>query len=586
MAAVEPRDRRLIRDSAIVELIRAAVGSHKRRVASIVLAQIVAMSAALAQPTLNAHIVDSGVVAGDVGYIERIGLLMLAVVAIGAVASIVAVACASRLAADVGADLRSRMYRRTTRMIAVEYRSLGTPTLLTRSTIDVNLVIQAVFVLAATAVTAPLVTVGAVVLSIRQSVRLSPVIGAVAVVLVVLVGVFVVALTPLSRQLQRAVDRVSLSLREQLSGVRVIRVFGREAAVGERFDEANAGLTALARRVGAVQALFGPVTLAVTNVGTVAATVWAADLIDRSQMTIGDLTAFTGYLGQVVSGLILFLPIATVWPRANAGAERIREVLGAADEPTGGGTAEFASAPLEVRFDAVTVDYPDATRPAVSSVTLTCAGGEVTAVIGGTSSGKSTLLATVARIVETSEGSVRVGGVRTDRVGLTALRAVVAHVGGEHQLVAGTIADNLRLADRDATDDVLWSALGAVRVASALRDRHGLDSVVTQGGRNFSGGQRQRLALARAIVRAPRVLVLDDAFSAMDRATAAAALDGVRRKLPDTTVIAAAQQIGSLADAHQIAVLDRGAVVDVGTHRDLVAESSVYRELTAAEVGT
>lgn len=586
MAAAAFGDRRLTRTSAVVDLVRDAVRTRRRLAAAIVVAQIVAMAAALTQPTLNAHIVDSGVVAGDVGYIERIGLLMVVVVVVGAAASITAVACASRLAADAAADLRSGIYRRTTRMSAVEYRRFGTPTLLTRSTIDVNLVSQAVFVFAATAVTAPIVTVGAVVLSMRQSVRLSPVIGAVAVALAVLVGVFVVAVTPLSKRLQRAVDGVGRQLREQLAGVRVIRVFGRERAVGERFDAANADLTNLARRVGAGQAVLGPATLAVTNIGTVAATVWAADLIDRSQMTIGDLTAFTGYLAQVVSGLILFLPIVTVWPRASAGADRIREVLAAADDRPGSARVAFEDEPFDICLDDVTVTYPNSTRPAVRSVNLRCPPGGVTAVVGGTSSGKSTLLATLTRTVEVTGGRVLLSGVATDEIGLGELRAVVTHVGRDHQLIAGTVADNLRLADPDAPDSVLWRAADIARVGALLRDRDGLESVVAQGGRNFSGGQRQRLAIARAIVRVPRVLVLDDAFSAMDPATAAAVLDGIRGELPDTTIVAAAQQIGCLVDAHQVVVLDRGELVAVGTHRGLLADARAYRELVeTSEIG-
>ncbi|GAA2381859.1 MULTISPECIES: ABC transporter ATP-binding protein [Gordonia] len=569
---------------AAVALVRSAISDHKRLCAGIIAMQLVSMIAVLSQPALNARIVDSGVIAGNVGYIERTGLLMVAIVACGALSSVVAVALSSRLAADASAELRSRMFRKSARMDAEEYRGFGTHSLLTRSTVDANAVGQAVFAFAATAVTAPLITVGAVVGSFRQSWRLMPVVALTAVFLALVIGGFVLVVAPLAARLQRAIDRVNLTLREQLVGVRVIRLFRRERTVGVRFREANDDLTGLARRVGAAQALLFPVALAITNIAVAMTTMWSADLIGAGKMTIGDLTAFTGYLSQVVSGLVLFLPVIMLWPRAQASGGRIREVLDSA-EADAGGTAQspaFGEA-VPVDFAGVGVRYAGAHQSSLAEITVDCPAGGITGVVGGTSSGKSTLMAIVVRLVDATLGHVDLGGVRVTDLPLAALRRDVVLIRGDHQLVAGTVRSNLRLADGDAADDRLWRALDAARIGGALRDRDGLDTAVAQGGRNFSGGQRQRLALARAIVRAPRVLLLDDALSAMDRPTAAAVLRGLREALPDTTLLIAAQQVATVADADRIVVLDRGRTVGVGTHGELLDSCEVYRELAAAQ---
>ncbi|MBM7367778.1 ABC transporter ATP-binding protein [Gordonia hydrophobica] len=573
------------KERALRRLAVIAVQGRGRLVVGVVVAQVIAMAAALAQPTLNARIIDDGVIAGDVGYIQRMGAVMLGVAVCGLIASLAAIACGSALSTGAAADLRSRVYRRATDFSTAAYHELGTPTMLTRTSLDTGVVTQAVFLTTSVAVTAPIITVGAVVLSLQASVQLAPVIVVAAVVLGVLVGVFVTFLTPLVSRLQQAVDTVNRVLREQLAGTRIIRAFRQEPAASTRFDEANRDLTGLARRVGALQLMLLPGVLLIANAATAATSLFGARLIENGDLTIGGLTAFTGYLTQIVVGITLLITLAAVFPRARVSAGRLAEVL---DKPSGlpddGGLV--LAGPLSLDFRDVRVQYPGAAHAAVESVSLHCPAGSTCAIIGSTSSGKSSLLSLVPRLLDPSAGSVELGRVATTAWPLSDLRSTVAHVGQGRSLIAGTVASNLRLGTLDADDAALWRALTVAAIAETVVERGGLDAEVTQGGANFSGGQRQRLAIARALVRAPRVLCLDAAFSAMDRHTADTVLRGVRGALPTATILIADQQVENVRYADRIAVLDGRRIVDVGTHRELAARCPAYREFADAQAPT
>ncbi len=548
------------------------------------MAQLIAMAAGLAQPAFNARIVDAGVIAGDVGYVQRMGALMIGVVVIGLLASMTAVACGSAIAAGISADLRLAMYRRAGRLSTASYHEVGTASMLTRTSADTGVVGRAVFAFTTVAVSAPIVTVGAVILSLRQSVQLAPLIVVTAVLLGVVVGLYVVRVTPLAGRLQRAVDAVNRVLREQLSGTRIVRAFRREQTASERFGDANVELTTLARRVGALQVLLLPGVLLIANLAVVATNVLGAKLIESGDLTIGGLTAFSGYLMQIVSGVSMFVALAALLPRAEASAVRLTQVLDEQLPDTG--PADIVDRPrgvLAVDLQNVTVRYAGAEQPAVDSLTLRCVPGGVTAVIGGTSSGKSTLLALAPRLLDASSGVVELGDRPIGAWPLAALRSEVAYVGQRHALIAGTVASNLRLGYDDAPDDLLWRALRVTRMADSVDGRGGLDAAVAQGGSNFSGGQRQRLAIARALLHRPRVLVLDDAFSAMDRSTAADVFAAVRAHLPATTFLLAAQQVHSVRGADVIAVLEHGRLVDVGPHAELLDRCQVYREIAQAQ---
>ncbi|GAC60974.1 MULTISPECIES: ABC transporter ATP-binding protein [Gordonia] len=567
------------------DLVRLAASSMRNRraiVAGVILAQILAMAASLAQPTFNALIIDNGVVAGDVPYIERMGAIMLAVAIGGLVASLAAIALGAALSAGTSADLRRSVYRHVADFSTATYHELGTPTLLTRTSLDTSVVGQAVFLTTSVAVAAPLVTVGAIAMSLRESVRLAPVIVVTAIVLSIGIGIFVVYVTPLATRVQGAVDRVNRVLREQLGGTRIIRAFRRERAASTRFSEVNRDLTALVRRVAALQLMLLPGVLLIANLASVATSLFGARLIEDSHLTIGGLTAFTGYLMQIVAGITVFIALAGMLPRARASATRLSAVI---NRPAGlddDGTA-VVEGPLPLTFRSATVRYEGADHPAVDAVSLKCLPGTVTAVIGGTSSGKSSLLALVPRLLDPASGTVEAGGVRLGAWHLPDLRAAVAHVGQGQSLVAGTVESNLRLGDAEADDDRLWRALEAAQMATTVVDRGGLSTEVAQGGSNFSGGQRQRLAVARALVRRPRILCLDSAFSAMDRSTAESVLSGIRATLPEATILLADQQVDNVRSADLIGVLDAGRIVATGRHEDLLTRCAVYREFAQAQ---
>ena len=574
--------RRAPKNGSLRRLAVIALHGRRRLLVGVVVAQVIAMAASLAQPTLNALIVDNGVIAGDIGYIERMGATMLGVAICGLAASLGAIALGSALSTRAAADLRARVYRRTTDFSTAAYGELGTPTMLTRTSLDTGVVTQAIFLTTSVAVTAPIITVGAVVLSLQVSVELAPVIVVTAIVLGIGVGVFVTFVTPLVSRLQAAVDTVNRVLREQLGGTRIIRAFRREHTAGARFDEANRDLTDIARRVGAIQLMLLPGVLLVSNASIIATSLFGARLIEDGHLTIGGLTAFTGYLSQIVVGITLFITLAAIFPRARVSADRLTEVL---EKPSGlpdeGRLARAGRLPLSFRD--VTVHYPGSAHPAVAFVTFHCRAGAVSAIIGSTSSGKSSLMSLVPRLMDPTSGSVAVGEISTRDWPLDDLRAAVAHVGQGRSVIAGTVASNLRLGATDADDDTLWRALTAAQIADTVVDRGGLDAEVSQGGANFSGGQRQRLAIARALVRDPRVLCLDAAFSAMDRSTADAVLRGVREALPSATILIADQQVENVRSADSIAVLDGRGIADIGTHEQLIERCAVYREFADAQ---
>lgn len=577
------RSRHRARPSAdLARLVSSSMRNRRAVVVGIVLAQVVAMLTSLAAPAFNALVIDNGVIAGDIGYIERIGAVMLGVAVVGLIASLGAIVLGSSLSAGTAADLRRRVYTRAAEFSTAAYHDLGTPTMLTRTSLDTAVVAQAVFLTTSIAISAPLITVGAIVLSLQTSVQLAPVIVVAAIVLGVGVGAYVVFVTPLAARLQNAVDSVNRVLREQLGGTRIIRAFRRERSASARFDDANRDLTDLSRRVGALSVLLLPGVLLVSNVASIATSLLGAHFIESGDLTIGGLTAFTGYLVQIVAGITLFIALASVLPRARASAARLADVIGRpsglAEEGTG-----HVDGPLSLRFRDVSVHYADADKPAISKITLQCVPGTVTAIIGSTSSGKSSLLSLVPRLLDPTSGTVDVGDLRLQDWGLSHLRAAVSFVGQGRSLIAGTVESNLRLGDSDADDDALWRALRAAQMAETVVARGGLSSEVSQGGANFSGGQRQRLAIARALVRGPRVLCLDAAFSAMDRQTVDAVVAGIRATLPQATLLMADQQVENIRTAQTIAVLDGRTIVDVGTHEELLARCGVYREFSDAQ---
>lgn len=567
------------------KLLADAIKRHRWLFVAVLLAQTIAMVLGLVQPALNALIIDHGVVAGDLSYVERIGAIMFVIAVVDFACALTGVALGSRLSTGAGRDLRSRLYRHSMSLSSNQFHDIGTSSMLTRTMQDVGTIQQAVFTINTVVVTGPLVTIGAIVMSLRISLGMSPLIAVAAVLMAAVVGVFIARLIPLSVQARQAVDGLNHSLREQLSGTQVIRAFGRESLVSARFAETNDRLTALMRRVGAMQALLLPVVLLVANLTMVATNLLGAKLIDDGHLTIGELTAFSGYLIQVVGGVTLLMVAASILPQAQASANRIGEVLGTATESISGPSGNRPAFAAPIEFVGATVRYPGAEQVAVCDASFRCAPSEVTVIVGGTASGKSTLLSLLPRLVDSTTGSVRAGGVDLRDWSMPDLRSRMSYVSQNGALISGTVAGNLRLADKDATDDDLWQALSVAEAAEFVRERGGLDAEVGQSGGNFSGGQRQRLALARAVLRTPQLYVIDDGFSAMDPRTATKVLTNLRKAAHDSTIIIAAQQITMSRAADRIVVVDGGRVVATGDHLWLLDRCTPYREMVEAQSG-
>ncbi|MFC8312642.1 ABC transporter ATP-binding protein [Gordonia sp. NPDC057258] len=569
---------------ALLALLFDALRTTRWACAGFVVFQLASVFTTLAQPALNAAIIDDGILRGDVATIKRVGVLMVVVAVVNLVVSIGATFLASHISASAARDLRTRVHGRISAFSDPQVHSIGLSSLLTRSTGDVGQIQGFLFISLTVVVTAPLMLFGALVLSLAQGWRMAPVLVVAGAVLVVLVAVLVRRLVPWAAQLQRRLDVVNRVLREQLRGIAIIRTFRREDRERARFAVENDELTHVALRLGRLQVLMLPLVTVVSNLAVVAVTALGAIFVDRGEMQIGQITATVGYLAQILLAVSLLTMIAGVIPRAVTSAGRITEVLDTEPLDPGDPGDGRAPSPPAIVFDAVSVAYPGAESPTVDQVSLFCAPGTVTGVLGGTGSGKSTLLSLPLRFADPTSGVLRWDAADVTALAPAWVRARSAFVGQGAELITGTVADNLRIARPTATDDELWDALEVAAAADFVSARPGaLDATVAQEGRNFSGGQRQRLALARAVLRRPALYVLDDPFSALDVDTEAQIIGRLRRTDPDATVLIAAQRVSSVQHADLIAVLDAGRIVGLGTDSELRSRSDIYREIAYAQ---
>ncbi|MBR7191007.1 ABC transporter ATP-binding protein [Gordonia sp. SCSIO 19800] len=572
---------------ALLALLFDALRTTRWACAGFVVFQLASVFTTLAQPALNAAIIDDGILRGDVATIKRVGVLMVVVAVVNLVVSIGATFLASHISATAARDLRTRVHGRISAFSDPQVHSIGLSSLLTRSTGDVGQIQGFLFISLTVVVTAPLMLFGALVLSLAQGWRMAPVLVVAGAVLVVLVAVLVRRLVPWAAQLQRRLDVVNRVLREQLRGIAIIRTFRREDRERARFAVENDELTHVALRLGRLQVLMLPLVTVVSNLAVVAVTALGAIFVDRGEMQIGQITATVGYLAQILLAVSLLTMIAGVIPRAVTSAGRITEVLDTEPLDPGDPGDGRAPSPPAIVFDAVSVAYPGAESPTVDQVSLFCAPGTVTGVLGGTGSGKSTLLSLPLRFADPTSGVLRWDAADVTALAPAWVRARSAFVGQGAELITGTVADNLRIARPTATDDELWDALEVAAAADFVSARPGaLDATVAQEGRNFSGGQRQRLALARAVLRRPALYVLDDPFSALDVDTEAQIIGRLRRTDPDATVLIAAQRVSSVQHADVIAVLDAGRIVGLGTDSELRSRSDIYREIAYAQAVT
>ncbi|MDL5201445.1 ABC transporter ATP-binding protein [Streptomyces sp. ALI-76-A] len=570
----------------LIRLLRTYLRPYRKPIALLVLLQLLQTCASLYLPTLNADIIDNGVVTGDTGYILNYGAVMIGVSLVQVVCNIGAVYYGARTASALGRDVRGAVFDRVQSFSAREVGQFGAPSLITRTTNDVQQVQMLALMTFTLMVSAPIMCVGGIVLALGLDVPLSGVLVAVVPVMGVCVTLIIRRLRPLFRSMQVRLDTVNRVLREQITGNRVIRAFVRDEYEQQRFRKANADLTDMAMGTGNLLALMFPMVMTVVNLSSIAVVWFGAHRIDGGQMQIGDLTAFLAYLMQIVMSVMMATFMFMMVPRAEVCAERVEEVLDTSSSvvPPAAPVRELRRhGHLELR--GAGFRYPGAEEPVLKSVDLVARPGETTAVIGSTGSGKSTLLGLVPRLVDATDGEVLVDGVDVATIDPVLLARTVGMVPQRPYLFAGTVATNLRYGNPDATDEELWHALDVAQAKDFVeRLEGGLDAPIAQGGTNVSGGQRQRLAIARTLVRRPEIYLFDDSFSALDYATDAALRAALAQETAEATVVIVAQRVSTIRDADRIVVLDEGRVVGTGTHRELMADNETYREIVLSQL--
>jgi ATP-binding cassette subfamily B protein len=570
----------------LVRLLRQFLARYRGWLWLVVGLQTLQSAAALYLPHLNADIINNGVATGDTGYIWRHGALMLAVCAVQMVCAAIAVYYGSRVAACFGRDVRAGLFRQVTEFSGREVAELGAPSLITRVTNDVQQVQILVQMTCTLLIAAPITAVGGVLMAMRQNVGLSAVLAVAIPLLLLIIGNVIARMVPTFRNMQDNIDGVNKVLREQITGVRVVRAFVREPFEEARFAAANTALTRTAWRGGRLQGLMFPTAMVMVNMASVAVVWLGARRVTDGSLTIGGLIAYLSYLTTILMSTMMATYMAALVPRASVSAERVQQVLDTESSVT---TPAAPRAPddtdLTFEFDDVSYGYPGAEHAVIEHVTFTCRPGQTVAVVGSTGAGKTTLVNLAARLFDVTSGSVRLGGVDVRDM---APETVAAHIGMVPQrpyLFSGTVASNLRIGKPDASDDELWAALDVAQGADFVRAMDGeLQATVNQGGSNLSGGQRQRLAIARAVVRAPALYLFDDSFSALDVSTDArlrAALGPVTRR---AAVLVVAQRVSTIIGADRIIVLEGGEVVGDGTHDELLDACPTYAEIVQSQL--
>jgi len=570
----------------LIKLLRTYLRPYTTALIAVVALQLVATMASLYLPSLNADIIDKGVAKGDTGYILNTGGWMLLVTLAQITCSIGAVYFGARAAMSFGRDVRSAIFHRVGTFSAREVGKFGAPSLITRNTNDVQQVQMLVLMTATLMVSAPIMCVGGIIMALRQDVGLSWLMAVSIPVLVIAIALIVVRMVPLFRAMQARIDVVNRVLREQLSGIRVVRAFVRERDEAERFAEANAALTSTALQAGRLMVLIFPTVMLILNASSVAVLWFGAGRVDSGEMQIGALTAFLMYLMLILTSVMMATFMAIMIPRAAVSSDRISEVLNTESSvvPPEHPVKEVHSrGELELRD--VEFRYPGAAAPVLQNISFRARAGQTTAVIGSTGAGKTTLISLVPRLFDATSGEVLIDDVGVRDLDPEMLWNRIGLVPQKPYLFTGTVASNLRYGNPQATDAELWQALEVAQAADFVRAMPGgLEARIAQGGTNVSGGQRQRLAIARALVRQPEIFLFDDSFSALDLATDARLRAALRPHTARATVVIVSQRVSTVSDADQIIVLDDGAIVGLGRHEELLKTCPTYVEIVQSQL--
>ncbi|GAA1858274.1 ABC transporter ATP-binding protein [Microbacterium koreense] len=571
----------------LVRLLVRYLAPYRWLLAALLVFQFASAIAALYLPRLNADIIDNGLARGDTAYIWSTGALMLTISFGQISASIVATYFAARAAMSLGRDLRRDIFDKVSGFSEREVSTFGAGSLITRNTNDVQQVQMLTMMASTMMVTAPLLAIGGIVMALQQDVGLSWLIGVAVPLLLFIVGLVISRMVPLFRTFQAKLDAINRIMREQLTGVRVVRAFVREDIEEKRFAVANTDIMVVGRKVGSLFVLLFPIAMLVLNV-TVVGVIWFGGIqVDAGEVEIGTLFAFMQYVGQILMGVLMASFMTIMIPRAAVSADRIGEVL--ASESTLTRPADPVRTfdePGTVRFDDVGFSFPGAEEPVLRGIRFDAARGETVAIVGSTGAGKTTLISLIPRLFDVTSGAVKVGGVDVRDADLDELWKTIGLVPQRPFLFSGTVASNLRFGREDATDDELWHALEIAQGRDFVEEMEGgLEARIAQGGTNVSGGQRQRLSIARAIVHRPDILVFDDSFSALDLSTDARLRQALWRELPEVTKIVVAQRISTITDADRIIVLEDGRMVGRGTHTELLASNETYREIAESQLG-
>ena len=571
----------------LVRLLRTYIQPYAREVGIVIVLVLAQSIGNLYLPNLNADIINNGLAKGDIPYIWRTGAVMLGITLVIGALSVAGVYFASLASQGVGRDLRAAVFGRVQSFSAREMNRFGTPSLITRNTNDVQQIQLFMQIALTMMVAAPVIAVGGVIMALREDVQLSALLVVVIPVLAAIVSFMFIKAVPLFRSLQGKLDRINQVMREQIMGVRVIRAFVRDDYEARRFEEANYDLTATALTVNRLFVIAFPAVLAVMNLTTVAILWFGGHLVDSGQVPIGNLTAFMQYILQILMSLMMAIALVILVPRAEASAGRLQDVVTATpsiDDPAE--PVEPSRLTGAVEFHHVTFGYPGGQKPVLQDLSFELKPGQTSAVIGGTGSGKTTLLNLIPRFFDVTDGRLLLDGVDVRDQSLEQVWSRIGLVPQRAFLFSGTVASNLRLGNEDATDEELWHALEVAQARDFVEAMPGnLEAPIDQGGTNVSGGQRQRLAIARALVKRPAVYLFDDCFSALDAGTDARLRAALRKDTRNATVLIVAQRVSTIMHADRIIVLDEGRIEGSGTHAQLMATCEPYREIVDSQLG-